>query len=74
MINSDVVLATLPFGGTLWVHKILQNLLHLIDDDGHLAQANEAPSTTGTVCVGGVFRSVNMAICMCVCLRVRVCV
>jgi len=51
MINSDVVLATLPFGGTMWVHKILQNLLHLIDDDGHLSQANEAPSATGQIFV-----------------------
>ena len=34
LLEDDVVLTALPFSGTMWVHKILINLLKVIDDEG----------------------------------------
>lgn len=49
--EDDVLLTTLPFGGTIWVHKILHNLMHGFDELGKQLPEQEGPSRMGTIFV-----------------------
>lgn len=51
MEEDDLVLASVPYGGTTWVHKILINLLHGFDEEGVQRSVQDGPHTTGQVFV-----------------------
>eukprot|EP00918_Siedleckia_nematoides_P074335 GHVU01162406.1.p1 GENE.GHVU01162406.1~~GHVU01162406.1.p1 ORF type:complete len:398 (+),score=60.32 GHVU01162406.1:71-1195(+) len=51
LVEDDVVLTALPFGGTIWVHKILTNMLKVIDDEGSRREIDEGPGTVATMFV-----------------------
>jgi len=54
MAEDDVVLATVPYGGATWVHKILINLLHGFDEEGVHKTIPTAAHTTGQVFVESI--------------------